>query len=205
MKFFIFAAVVAAVANGQMQPPFQGQGNNNRMQGKFVWDLLKTPLTADEVQTIMSSRDANSYPQYNLIPKTAFDCAQKAQAGFYADADTQCQVFHRCDLQGNQTSYLCVNSTVFNQITLVCDSWFNVDCGRSLDYENFANSRLYTNQPLFDTPPADYISPGQLVMLQNQGVVAQSSKQPAAAQPSATLAVMTRPQQQRIIVNRKTK
>ena len=40
----------------------------------------------------------------------------------------------------------------------------------SKDYENFANSRLYTNQPLFDTPPADYVSPAQLVLLQNQGV-----------------------------------
>ena len=39
-------------------------------------------------------------------------------------------IVDRCDLNGKRTSYLCGNTTVFNQITLVCDYWFNVDCER---------------------------------------------------------------------------
>ena len=52
---------------------------------------------------------------------------------------------------------------------------------RSHDVEDYANSRLYTDLPLFDTPPADYISPSQLVQLQNSGVVTQLIKKPSPA------------------------
>jgi len=145
------------------------QNGNSKTQGKFVWDLLKPALNAAEVATLLQSRDVQ-WPTYNSAPQTRFSCPSKAQPGFYADQEAKCQVFHRCDSNGIQTDYLCVNTTVFNQITLVCDSWYAVDCDKSGDYENYANSRLYTNQPLFDTPPADYVSPSQLVLLQNMGV-----------------------------------
>ncbi|GAU95593.1 hypothetical protein RvY_07189 [Ramazzottius varieornatus] len=136
-----------------------GGNNNNRFQGQFVWDLLKPALTAGEVEILLASRDANNYPTYNGIPQTSFAC--NGRVGFYADVDAQCQVFHRCDINGNMTSYLCVNSTIFNQITLICDAWYNVDCANSPQYESYANSRLYTDLPLFDTPPADYLTPAQ--------------------------------------------
>lgn len=139
-------------------------------QGRYIFDFLRQPLTAAEVETILSSRDANAYPQYdvNSLPRTTFSCAQQSQPGYYADVETQCQVFHRCDLQGNLTTYICVNTTIFNQLTLVCDAWYNVDCGLSGEYSSFANSRLYTNQPLFDTPPADYV-----IQNQNKAAVSQ--------------------------------
>jgi len=142
---------------------FQGRSDLNQFQGKFVWDLLKPALTSAEALTIENSRDANAYPTYNTIPDTKFDCSSKAGPGFYADTEAGCQVFHRCDLAGNVTDYLCVNSTIFNQITLICDKWYNVDCGRSIELENFANSRLYTDKPLFDSPPAGYIAPSQQI------------------------------------------
>lgn len=97
-------------------------------QGKFVWDLLKPALTQDEIQAIVNAKGAAAFPTYNTVPQTAFNCASKKQPGFYADEEAQCQVFHRCDQSLNQTDYLCVNSTVFNQITLVCDAWYAVDC-----------------------------------------------------------------------------
>jgi len=197
MKLFLFAGFIGLVASQQGQQPFQVQHKDDKLAGKYVWDILKPALTADEVAIILASKDV-SYPRYNTIPHSSFSCGSKNQAGFYADVDAQCQVFHRCDPQGNQTDYLCVNSTVFNQITLVCDSWFNVDCGRSIEFENFANSRLYTNLPLFDTPPASYVSPGQLVLLQNQGVVVQ--QQPAVARPS--LIVQQPPRAQKVIIRR---
>jgi len=150
---------------------------NSKTQGKFVWDLLKPSLSAVEIQTIVESRDI-SFPMLHTIPDTGFNCQSKAQPGFYADQEARCQVFHRCDQNMNQTSYLCVNSTIFNQITLVCDSWFNVDCEKSADMENFANSRLYTDLPLFDSPPADYIAPSQLILMQNMGVATEVGGQP---------------------------
>lgn len=38
------------------------------------------------------------YPTYSLdnMPRTAFSCRDKILGGYYADADTQCQMFHVC-------------------------------------------------------------------------------------------------------------
>lgn len=118
MKFLVLLALVGIVTC-----------DNSKTQEKFVWDILKLPLTQAKIFTILVSKDV-SYPTYNSVPQTAFSCSSKAQPGFYADMDAQCQAFHRCDQYMNVTSYLCVNSTVFNQVTLVSDSWFNVDCDK---------------------------------------------------------------------------
>jgi hypothetical protein len=144
-------------------------------QTQYVWDLLNPYLNAAEVQALLANAKAGSdYPNYDQIPQTNFDCSSKKQSGFYADTDAKCQVFHRCDINGNMTSYLCVNTTVFNQITLVCDYYFNVDCSKAQSFENFANSRLYqgADVPLFDTPPADYETPQQKQQAADAEVIA---------------------------------
>lgn len=49
-------------------------------------------------------------------------------AGYYADIDNNCQIFHICDVQVNQEglaevrqySFACGNQTIFNQLTLTC-------------------------------------------------------------------------------------
>jgi hypothetical protein len=138
---------------------------------KYVFELLKKALTAEEIQTVLNDR-AEQWPTYASIPQTNFKCSDKKQAGFYADQETQCQVFHRCTLDGVQKDFLCSNRTVFNQITLTCDDFWNVECEKSKEFEDFANSRLYTNLPLFDSPPADWI-------LDNSGAVqGQANGQP---------------------------
>ncbi|XP_055354784.1 U-scoloptoxin(01)-Er1a-like [Paramacrobiotus metropolitanus] len=155
-------------------------------QKQYVWDLLKPALNAAEVQAILANRDAGQFPMYATIPETRFSCTSKKQAGFYADPEAQCQVFHRCDINGNQTSYLCLNSTLFNQVTLVCDYFFNVDCQRFTSYEDFANSRLYTDQPLFDTPPNDYVPPGvgaAQIVASGSAVAGSGAPRPAARPP----------------------
>jgi len=144
MKFIVLACFIAVAA----------------AQQRYVWDYLKPAFNAAEVATILATR--NDYPVLNgqFLPDDTnnFDCQSKHQPGFYADLRYGCQVFHRCDFNGNHTVYACVNTTVFNQITLTCDYWFNVDCTKNAAYEDFANSRLYQNeQPLFDTPPNDYV------------------------------------------------
>ncbi|OQV23382.1 hypothetical protein BV898_02828 [Hypsibius exemplaris] len=173
MKSNILSLVLITVA-------FTGsvvQCATDKLAGKFVWDLLKPALTAAEVQALTGSRAVGAYPQYNTIRQTSFRCSSKAQAGFYADEDTQCQVFHRCDQNMNQTSYLCTNTTIFNQITLVCNSWYNVDCSRSQSVEDYANSRLYSDKPLFDSPPADYLAPSQVHSLISQGLALSPAQQ----------------------------
>ncbi|OWA53162.1 hypothetical protein BV898_17596 [Hypsibius exemplaris] len=116
-------------------------------------------MHADGVMDLLlHAQPGVTYPiMKNGIPATKFVCSKP---GFYADVETNCQVFHRCEINGgNMTSYFCVDTTVFNQVTLVCDYWFNVDCDRSVELADFANSRLYTNRELFDTPPKEYTSP----------------------------------------------
>ncbi|OQV11661.1 hypothetical protein BV898_14005 [Hypsibius exemplaris] len=151
MKILVLFALVCLVAS---------QRGDSKIQAKFVRDLLKPALSAEEIQTLVTSREA-TFPMLHGIPQTNFCCASKAQPGFYADEEAKCQHNH--------------------QITLVCDSWFNVDCERSANLENFVNSRFYTGLPLFDSPPADYISPSQLVLIQNQGLAAQVVRPSAPA------------------------
>ncbi|XP_055348152.1 uncharacterized protein LOC129595240 [Paramacrobiotus metropolitanus] len=108
----------------------------------------------DQYNLIATAQAGQDYPNNAVIPPSSFDCSTTHQPGFYADnsADSRCQVFHRCDINGNQTSYLCPNMSVFNSITLVCDWWFNVDCSKAAQFDDYSNSRLYqgANVPLLD-------------------------------------------------------
>ncbi|XP_023935669.2 uncharacterized protein LOC112044157 [Bicyclus anynana] len=68
-------------------------------------------------------------------PVTRFTCRGRA-AGYYADVDTGCQVYHMCDGLGRQFSYSCPNTTLFQQRMLVCDHWYMVNCTNSeSDYD----------------------------------------------------------------------
>ncbi|KAF5304375.1 hypothetical protein FQA39_LY09754 [Lamprigera yunnana] len=77
------------------------------------------------------------FPTYSHVPKTKFSC-KGMEAGYYADLETDCQVFHICD-EGRKLSFLCPNGTVFQQGELICDWWFKVNCTTSpLLYEESA-------------------------------------------------------------------
>ncbi|XP_059475092.1 uncharacterized protein LOC132196445 [Neocloeon triangulifer] len=104
-------------------------------------------------------RPGVDYPTYRTIPPTAFDCRTQRYKGFFADPETQCQVWHYCDLNGGQASFLCPNGTIFNQVLLTCDWWFNVKCNSSLQ-AYVLNERLYKfitpHKPSF---PEDFSGP----------------------------------------------
>ncbi|XP_068233969.1 uncharacterized protein [Palaemon carinicauda] len=70
------------------------------------------------------------YPILASVPDTGFSCADQEFPGYYADTDDEagCQVFHICQFDDRQDSFLCPNGTIFNQQYFVCDWWFNVDC-----------------------------------------------------------------------------
>ncbi|XP_055344306.1 uncharacterized protein LOC129592318 [Paramacrobiotus metropolitanus] len=122
--------------------------NDKNHQGN-VWEELeklrgKAALSAGEIQEILArSVPGVDYPTYTWIPNTKFSCNNVNQPGFYADPEARCQVIRRCDYNGNKWNYLCPNATLFNQITLVCDWYFNIDCSKAVQYYDYSNSRLY--------------------------------------------------------------
>ncbi|KAH8395521.1 hypothetical protein KR222_000447, partial [Zaprionus bogoriensis] len=65
-----------------------------------------------------------------LMQKTSFSCAGRP-AGYYADVETGCQVYHMCDGLGRQFSYTCPNTTLFQQRMLICDHWYMVNCSKA--------------------------------------------------------------------------
>ncbi|XP_066981370.1 U-scoloptoxin(01)-Cw1a-like [Macrobrachium rosenbergii] len=65
------------------------------------------------------------YPTLYAVPDTSFLCGFRW--GFFADPETQCQVFHFCR-GGRADSFLCPNGTLFHQNYRICDHWYNVPC-----------------------------------------------------------------------------
>lgn len=88
--------------------------------------LLQSTITsAGRTQRVLASPD---------IPITAFSCSGRP-IGYYADLETNCQVYHMCGEGQRQYSYACPNTTLFHQRMLICAHWYQVNCSRSeLDY-----------------------------------------------------------------------
>ncbi|XP_014354896.2 uncharacterized protein LOC106707958 isoform X1 [Papilio machaon] len=79
------------------------------------------------------------------LPETNFHCGdQKYFPGLYGDESLGCMVFHVCALTDDglvMKSFLCPESTLFDQTILKCNWWFYVDCKNT--------ARLYdTNIPV---------------------------------------------------------
>ncbi|XP_046404231.1 microtubule-associated protein 4 isoform X2 [Ischnura elegans] len=83
------------------------------------------------------------------LPDTSFTCGnQKHFPGLYADEDLGCMVFHVCALTDEgmvMKSFLCPESTLFDQTILKCNWWFYVDCkaSRKLYDSNIPVSKSY--------------------------------------------------------------
>ncbi|CAL4069041.1 unnamed protein product [Meganyctiphanes norvegica] len=78
-------------------------------------------------------RGSGTFPLLASIPETAFRCGGR-NAGYYADVEAGCQVYHMCDTLEKQFSYLCPNYTLFNQKFMICDHWYMVNCTMSHSY-----------------------------------------------------------------------
>ncbi|CAG9759648.1 unnamed protein product [Ceutorhynchus assimilis] len=83
------------------------------------------------------------------LPETSFYCEhQKHFPGLYADEDLGCMVFHVCALTDEgliMKSFLCPESTLYDQAILKCNWWFYVDCknSRKLYDSNIPISKSY--------------------------------------------------------------
>uniref|UniRef100_A0A182QA10 Chitin-binding type-2 domain-containing protein n=1 Tax=Anopheles farauti TaxID=69004 RepID=A0A182QA10_9DIPT len=99
------------------------------------------------------------YPALSEIPETSFKCKDQRYKGFFGDPETNCQVWHYCDLNGGKASFLCPNGTIFSQVALTCDWWFNVKCSTTAQLY-VLNERLYKYiLPFTPKFPEDYSGP----------------------------------------------
>lgn len=68
--------------------------------------------------------------------------------GYYADLETSCQMFHVCTIgqldEPMDIKFLCLNGTVFDQETRVCERVDEVDCSKSERFY-YLNLELYGN------------------------------------------------------------
>jgi len=109
---------------------------------------LANPM--DTAKLMDATSDPN-YPSLTSIPSSStFSCADQAQPGLYADVSTKCQVFYQCQGSGRQYGYLCQSGTAFNQMTLACDYYYNVQCDRSPQLYAFSNLRTQLDSSTFD-------------------------------------------------------
>ncbi|KAK7062962.1 hypothetical protein SK128_018353 [Halocaridina rubra] len=100
---------------------------------------------------ISDGRPGVDYPVYARIPYTSFSCKDNHPPGIYGDPEAGCQVWHMCEADGRQHSFLCPNGTIFNQELLTCDWWYNVHCSYKTDH--------FYKEPVKDTydPHPNYL------------------------------------------------
>ncbi|XP_066253349.1 mucin-4-like [Euwallacea similis] len=83
---------------------------------------------------------------FDNLPDTNFTCHGKVIGGYYADIETNCQMFHVCTKgqadESMDIRFLCLNGTVFDQETRVCERIDEVDCSKSEQFYSL-NLELY--------------------------------------------------------------
>ncbi|XP_043504167.1 GATA zinc finger domain-containing protein 14-like [Polistes fuscatus] len=101
-------------------------------------------------------------PRYSqqYMPETAFTCRNKIVGSYYADPETDCQVFHVCvSVSGSIQDYkfLCPNDTAFDQESQTCADWYDVDCEAATLYYASDNFDLYRLGSGLESPHYDTI------------------------------------------------
>lgn len=137
-------------------------------------------------------RSKRQAPSINVhqIPKTGFSCTGKKQGDYYADPETNCQVYHVC-VPGmynkmSLISFVCPNGTIFNQASRVCTPYDRVDCKLATKFYGNVHGNLnngdsgYGSDSDFDNyvpqPPRAAASPPARAPSARQQPPAQSSR-----------------------------
>lgn len=100
-----------------------------RLQG-FLGLFVLLVAVESQQSTYQSNSQVLNDGSFKLAAKTSFSCIGRA-AGYYADVETGCQIYHMCDGLGRQFSYSCPNTTLFQQRMLICDHWYMVNCSKA--------------------------------------------------------------------------
>lgn len=116
------------------------------MSALQVWLWLLLFVFQNEFRIAISIQPG--YLDFDNLPDTNFSCVGKVIGGYYADLETSCQMFHVCTI-GQQEEpmdikFLCLNGTVFDQETRVCERVDEVDCSKSERFYSL-NLELYGN------------------------------------------------------------
>ncbi|XP_049272586.1 uncharacterized protein LOC125756240 [Rhipicephalus sanguineus] len=132
------------------QSPSQpGNGATKRKINRVVFipgNFGVTPTRRpDPYRSKLPGLAGSDYPTYSEVPFTNFKCSEQSTSGMFADVEAGCQVFHSCDNNNRQKSFLCPNGTIFKQELFTCDWWYNVDCDSSSKYFHL-NSEMYTTR-----------------------------------------------------------
>ncbi|XP_028172766.1 mucin-5AC-like [Ostrinia furnacalis] len=127
-----------------------------------VWLWLLIFIFQNEFRISRSIKPG--YLDFDNLPETNFTCAGKVIGGYYADLETSCQMFHVCTV-GQQDEpmdikFLCLNGTVFDQETRVCERVDEVDCTKSekfysLNLELYGSTAPPIIQPEQNKPQAE--------------------------------------------------
>ncbi|XP_043225924.1 uncharacterized protein LOC122383487 [Amphibalanus amphitrite] len=128
-----------------------GYSTAERYDPQYETECPRTPHDPDG--DCIKGEAGTDYPTLDTIPRTGFSCRGRP-AGYYADEETRCQVWHYCSTTHVRQSFLCTRGTVFNQLHLVCDWWYAVECGRS-DSFHYVNNRLYGAAERAEEPSDD--------------------------------------------------
>ncbi|XP_015791512.1 uncharacterized protein LOC107368238 [Tetranychus urticae] len=101
----------------------------------------------------------NTWNYGDQYPVSDFRCSNKIYAGYYADVQSDCQIWHLCEPNGRHHSFSCPNGTLFNQLYRVCDWWYNVDCPKSREYYHINRDQgliNHNNKDYRNQQPNDY-------------------------------------------------
>ncbi|XP_059058777.1 mucin-2 [Achroia grisella] len=136
------AESLTAIAQAMGAAGFEHYTEGRALVKRLIPPDSQPDLDVVEHQGVIG-RAGIDFPAYPNIPNTGFNC-KNAPTGYYADLETECQVFHICDTS-RKISFLCPNGTIFSQSHLICDWWFKVDCASAPAlYESSAE--YYSNE-----------------------------------------------------------
>ncbi|XP_042203199.1 uncharacterized protein LOC121853249 isoform X3 [Homarus americanus] len=160
-------------------PPVNGgysYGGDLQGAASSLDEAVEDPIAALAALIPGGGVPGEDYPILASVPDTGFSCEQQEFPGYFADTadEAGCQVFHICQFDGRQDSFLCPNGTIFNQQYFVCDWWFNVDCAASQQFfglnaeigkipeDNIAASSDLSLATTYGAPQTQAQAPGQL-------------------------------------------
>uniref|UniRef100_A0A1B0CP11 Chitin-binding type-2 domain-containing protein n=2 Tax=Lutzomyia longipalpis TaxID=7200 RepID=A0A1B0CP11_LUTLO len=123
------ASLIARRAGATQYAEHLESSSEERRRHGISKRLVNSDTGEYEVYQGVLGRAGIDFPVLPGIPKTTFNCKSVGN-GYFADLDTECQVFHICD-DGRKISFLCPNGTIFRQTDLICDWWFKVNCAAS--------------------------------------------------------------------------
>ncbi|XP_026761496.3 uncharacterized protein LOC113520373 [Galleria mellonella] len=136
------AESLTAIAQAMGAAGFEHYTEGRSLVKRLIPSESQPDLDVVEHQGVIGKAGVD-FPAYPNIPNTGFNC-KNVPTGYYADLETDCQVFHICDTS-RKISFLCPNGTIFSQSHLICDWWFKVDCASAPAlYESSAE--YYSNE-----------------------------------------------------------